>query len=97
MLEGVLIALRRAWRRSAVHPASTVLHRRRLARAAAASSCSAAGVPGACASAWGCSSDFGANPPLALDVANVGLAALVDLDMLDRSDNRGLSNGDRHR
>jgi hypothetical protein len=42
-------------------------------------------VPGACAIAWGCSSRFGVNPPPpALDVANDGLTAFVDVDVLDR-------------
>ena len=41
MLEGILIPLRRARRHSAVHPASAILHRRRLARDPASCPCSA--------------------------------------------------------
>ena len=42
-------------------------------------------VPGAYPSAWGCSFDFGANPPPpGIDVADDGLAALMNVNMLDR-------------
>jgi len=40
-------------------------------------------APGAWVSAWGCSFAFDANPP-ALDVADDGLTALVDVDVLHR-------------
>ena len=41
-------------------------------------------APGAWVSAWGCSFAFDANGPPALDVADDGLTALVDVDVLHR-------------
>jgi hypothetical protein len=84
----VFIPLRSARRRSAVHPASAVLHRGRLARALAPCPCSASWCLAHGARAWGCSFAFGANPPPpALDIADDGLAAFVNVNVL-REDQR---------
>jgi hypothetical protein len=61
--DGILVTLRSARRHSAVHPAATVRHCRRLARMTASGFGFGISMPGAKAIAWGCSSDFDRSPP----------------------------------
>ena len=84
MLEGVLIPLRCARRQ--FRRASGIGRSSSPVTGTGSRGVSALGivVPGAYPSAWGCSFDFIANPPPGLDVADDGLAALVDVDVLDR-------------
>ena len=85
VLEGILISLRCARGRSAVHPAAAVLHRRRLARVPATGPCSASfGLVHI--QVHGVVPLTSVRPtPRGPDVADDGLAALVHVNVLHRN------------